>query len=452
MRRHWIIALGALQLGAAVPAHARQEPAQPAPQQAGPDLEYLRRLGDATLTRLIDEALRANLDVQVAETRVRSARASRSGATWELLPQGGVSGSYTRRRFAGGAFPGVQGRLPDESLWDVGAEAAWELDVFGRLRSNVRAQGALVESSEADRRAVQVAITAEVARAYFDLRGAQEQLEVAKRNSANQERTLDLTRERLEAGRGTAFDTERATAQLAATRASIPLVTALAAAATHRIGVLLGRAPTALAAELASATALPDFPDSMDVGDVEAIAEARPDVQAAERFAAAQSAFVGAAKAEFLPRLTIGATAGMLATDPSGLGDEGSFRYAVGPVLSWPLLSFGRIQASVSQARASEDAARVEQRQAMLAALEDVQNALTRYHAARARAVELAASSGASRNAAELARMRYTEGIADFLQVLDAERTQLESERLLALGRTEVATAYTGVYKAIGGR
>jgi multidrug efflux system outer membrane protein len=452
MRSRVAAALAALSLGSSVPAHGLQEPTASVSQQAGPDLEYWRRLGDTTLTRLIDEALRANLDVQVAEARVRSARAARTGARWELLPQGQLSGSLTRRRFAGGSFPGVDGRLPDQSLWDVGAEAAWELDVFGRLRSGVRAQGALVEASEADRLAVQVAIAAEVGRAYFDLRGAQEQLEVARRNSENQQRTLALTRERLDAGRGTAFDTERATAQLASTRASIPLVETLVAAATYRIGVLLGRAPTALTAALAPVAPLPAFPDSMEVGEADVIAQARPDVQAAERFAAAQSAFVGAAKAEYFPRLTVGATVGLLASDPSGLGDEGSFRYAVGPVLTWPLLSLGRISATVSQARAAEDAARVEYRQATLAALEDVQNALTRYRAARLRAFELQASSGASRNAADLARMRYTEGIADFLQVLDAERTQLESERLLALGRTEVATAYAGLYKAIGGR
>jgi len=449
VRNRLLVALAALLVGAVPAAHARQAP--PAQPQVM-DLEYWRRLGDTTLSRLIDEALVANLDVQVAGARVRSARAAKSGATWELLPQGQLSGSYTRRRFAGGSFPGVGGRLPDESLWDVGAEAAWELDVFGRLRSGLRAQGALVEASEADRRAVQVAIAAELARAYFDLRGAQEQLEVARRNGDNQQRTLLLTRERLDAGRGTAFDTERATAQLASTRASIPLVEALAATATYRIGVLLGRAPTALSGELAASATLPAFPDSMSVADAEAVALARPDVQAAERFAAAQSAFVGAAKAEFFPRLTLAATAGLLAGDPSALGDEGSFRYTVGPVLSWPLLNFGRIQASVSQARAAEDAAHVEQRQALLAALEDVENAVVRYRAARARAVELEASSSASRKAADLARMRYTEGITDFLQVLDAERTQLESERLLVLGRTEVGNAYAGLFKALGGR
>jgi NodT family efflux transporter outer membrane factor (OMF) lipoprotein len=419
---------------------------------AGPDLEYWRRLGDTTLTWLIGEALRANLDLQVADARVRAARAAKTGAAWELAPQGQLSGSYTRRRLASSTFPGLTGRLPDESLWDVGVEAAWELDVFGRLRSSLRGQGALAAASEADRRAVQVAVAAEVARAYFDLRGAQEQLEVARRNTENQQRTLALTRERLDAGRGTAFDTERATAQLASTRASIPLVEALAASATYRIGVLLGRAPTAIAAQLAPPATLPAFPDTMDIADADAVAEARPDVQAAERFAAAQSAFVGAAKAEYYPRLRLGAAAGFLATDPSGLGDDNSVRYAVGPVLSWPVLSIGRIHAAVSEARAAEDAARVEHRQAVLAALEDVQNALTRYRAARARTVELAASSDASRNAAELALMRYTEGIVDFLQVLDAERTQLESERLLALGRTEVATAYAGLYKALGGR
>ena len=445
MRKQFMATLVALLLAVAGPARAQE-------LAAGPDLEYWRRLGDTTLARLIDEALRANLDVRVAEARVRSARAARTGAAWELGPSGQVSGSYTRRRFAGAAFPGAGGTFPDESIWDVGADASWELDVFGRLRANLRGQGALAEASEADRRAVQVAIASEVARAYFDLRGSQEQLEVARRNSENQERTLALTRERLDAGKGNALDTERATAQLASTRASVPLIETVIAAATYRVGVLLGRTPTALAAELSPIRSLPAFPDTVDVGDPDSIVARRPDVQSAERFAAAQSAFVGAAKAQYLPVLRVGGTVGLLASDPDGLGETGSFRYAVGPVLSWPVLNFGRISATVSQARAEEDAARVTHRQLTLAALEDVQNALVRYQASRARAVALAQSSDASRNAAELARMRYTEGIADFLQVLDAERTQLEAERLLTLGRTDVAEAYAGLYKALGGR
>jgi len=463
MRNPIFPGLVALLVGAPLPVTAQQAVAFAAPMSspfivapaADPGevgLEYWHRLGDSTLSRLLTEALGVNLDVRAAEARVRSVRAARSRATLQLLPEGQATGGYTRRRLAGGSFPGVSGRLPNEDLWDAGLDASWELDVFGRLRSNVRAQGALVQVSEADLRGVQVALAAEVARAYFDLRGAQEQLAVARRNAENQQRTLELTRERLDAGRGTAFDTERARAQLAVTRSQIPAIQAQADAATYRISVLLARTPTALAGELATAGAAPAFPDSVVVTDAPLLVRQRPDVQAADRYAAAQSAFVSAAKAEYLPRLSIGGQAGLLAQDAGGLGDNGSFRYAVGPVLSWPLFSFGRIGAAVSQARAEEDAARVEHRQATLAALEEVQNALTRYHAARERAAELEVASDASSRAAELARMRYTEGIADFLQVLDAERTQLESEQLLVVARTDAATAYAALYKALGGR
>lgn len=463
MRNPIFPGLAALLAGAAAPVTAQQAVAfappmpsavivAPATDPGEVGLEYWHRLGDSTLSRLLIEALGANLDVRAAEARVRSVRAARSRATFQLLPEGQAVGGYTRRRLAGGSFPGVSGRLPNEDLWDAGLDASWELDVFGRLRSNVRAQGALVQVSEADLRGVQVALAAEVARAYFDLRGAQEQLAVARRNAENQQRTLELTRERLDAGRGTAFDTERARAQLAVTRSQIPAVQAQADAATYRISVLLARAPTALAGDLAAPAAAPAFPDSVVVTDAAQLVRQRPDVQAADRYAAAQSAFVSAAKAEYLPRLSIGGQAGLLAQEASGLGDNGSFRYAVGPVLSWPLFSFGRIGAAVSEARAEEDAARVEHRQATLAALEEVQNALTRYHAARERAAELQVAADASTRAAELARMRYTEGIADFLQVLDAERTQLESEQLLVVARTDAATAYAALYKALGGR
>jgi multidrug efflux system outer membrane protein len=449
--------------GGALPAHALPQAVAYAPPSSqllvpagapaeGPGLEYWRRLGDTTLNRLLDEALRANLDVRAAEARVRSVRAARTRATLDFLPVGQASGGYTRRRISGASFPGVTGRLPSEDIWDAGFDAAWELDVFGRVRSNVRAQGALVGVSEADLRGVQVSLAAELARAYFELRGAQEQLEVARRNSENQRRTLELTRERLDAGRGTAFDTERARAQLGVTRASIPALEALVAQATHRIGVLLGRAPTAVGAELASAPVRPALPDTVIVEDREVLVRSRPDVQASARYAQAQSAFVSAAKAEYLPRLSLGGSVGFLAQDASALGNDGTFQYAVGPVLTWPVLNLGRIGASVSEARAQEDAARVEHRQATLAALEEVENALTRYHTSRTRVAELEAASEASTHAAELARMRYTEGIADFLQVLDAERTQLESEQLLAAARTDAATAYAALYKALGGR
>lgn len=416
------------------------------------DTGLWQQLGDTTLTRLIDDALRANLDIRAAQARVRSARAGRARAVLDLTPDGFVSGGYTRRRLASASFPGASGSFPDEDIWDAGFDAAWEVDLFGRLRHSAQAQGALVAVSQEDLRGVLVALTAELARSYFELRGAQERLEVARENAENQRRTLEVTRERLDAGRGTAFDTERATAQLNVTLASIPVREAQVAAAQYRIGVLIGRSPTAVAGELGPVVSRPVLPDSLAVGSPDSVTRNRPDVAAAERFAAAQAALVSSARAEYLPRLSVGGSVGYSAADAGGLGDDGSFRYSVGPVISWPLLGLGRVRTSVNAARAREEAARAEYGQVVLAAIEEVESSLARYRASQSRVARLEEASAASERAAELARMRFAEGITDFLQVLDAERTQLESQDLLAESRTEAATAYAAVYKALGGR
>ncbi len=178
----------------------------------------------------------------------------------------------------------------------------------------------------------------------------------------------------------------------------------------------------------------------------------RPDVAAAERQAAAQGALVGAAKASYLPRLSIGGSVGYAAPTFNGVGDQGTLRYVVGPVLTWPALNLGRVKTEVDAAQAREDAARAEYGRVVLAALADVETSITRYRTARERLQRLEEASAASERAAELARMRFTEGVTDFLQVLDAERTQLEAQDQLAQGRTDAATAYAALYRAVGGR
>ncbi|HEY7681422.1 MAG TPA: TolC family protein [Gemmatimonadales bacterium] len=415
-------------------------------------LDYWRRLGDTTLSRLMHEILSANLDVRAARARVTAARADRARAVLDLTPSATFAGGYARQRLSSANFPGASGTFPDQSVWDAGFDASWELDVFGRLRRNIQAQGALLGAAQEDVRNVLVSLTAELARAYFELRGAQEQLEVARRNAENQRRTFDVTRERLEAGRGTAFDTERARAQLNSTLASIPTREAQVAAAQYRIGVLVGRSPTDVARELDQPDQLPQLPEVTSIGKPDSVLRNRPDVAAAERLAAAQRALVGAAKADYLPRLTVGGSAGYTASEFNSLGDHGTFRYAVGPVITWPALNLGRVKADVNAAQAREEAARAQYGQVVLAALEEIETTLSRYGTARSRVERLQEASAASERAAELARLRFNEGVTDFLQVLDAERTQLEAQDQLAQSRTDAATAFAALYKALGGQ
>jgi NodT family efflux transporter outer membrane factor (OMF) lipoprotein len=412
---------------------------------------FWREIGDTTLTVLIEEAVRANTDVRVAEARLMGSRAARRLIAFDLAPTVTALGSTTRQQLSMAQVPGLTQRLPQQQLWDVGVDASWELDIFGRIGRTVGAQGALVASSEYALEDVQVSVAAEVARTYFELRGAQQQLAVAQRNAVNQRGTVQLTEDRLAGGRGTAFDTERAKSVLYLTLAAVPGIEAQIALHRYRIGVLLGRAPDALPPALFAVGGLPRLPDTLRVGSPDELVRRRPDVLRAERQLAAQSLLVGAARAEYLPRLTLGARVGSVATRFDSLTHTGTSRIAVGPVLSWPLFDLGRVRERVDFAHAREDVALAEHTAAVLHAVEETDAALVTYDRAHARLAILTQAVRSSTRAAELAQQRFEAGLTDFLQVLDAQRTQLEAENQLAQGHTAAATALVAVYKATGG-
>lgn len=430
------------------PALAQQrEPAQTIP----PSL-FWQTMGDTTLTRLVNQTLQSNPDVREADARVREARATRTASALDLAPRVTAAGGYSRQRLASAGFPGSSGRLPDQGIWDAGAQMTWELDVFGRLRNTLRGRAALVSAAEHDERDVQVVLAAEVARAYFDLRGAYDRLAVARRNAENQRRTLTVTQDRLEAGSGTALDTERAQSQLSSTLAEIPVLETEVEAARHRIAVLLGRPPASMVGEISPSDRAPELPEGLPRVNLEAAIRDRPDVRSAERQLAASGAMVGAAKAEYLPRISIEGRAGYTAGAFDAIGNSGTARYAVGPVVSWPLFDLGRVKAGVDAARAAEDAADARYEQTRLRALEEAETALTAYRKTRERLEHLEAAAAASERATELARLRFEEGGTDFLEVLDAERRQLEAQDRLAAGRIDVTTWLVTVYRAVGGR
>src|SRR5436190_109419 len=349
--------------------------------EAAVSSDYWEQLGDTTLSRLVGEVLRGNLDVRSARARVSAARSDRIRSVLDLTPSATLAAGYSRQRLSSASFPGSFGAFPDQNVWDAGVNASWDLDVFGGIR-----------------------------------------------------------------------DTERAQAQLSSTLASIPAREAQVAAAQYRIGTLVGRSPTEVARELEQSGQLPLLPEITSIGTPDAVVRHRPDVASAERFAAAQGALVGAAKASYLPRLTIGGTAGYAAPEFRTVGDRSTLRYAVGPVITWPGLNLGRVKAEVDAAQAREEAARAQYGRVVLAAMEDMETSLARYRAARLQVERLQEASAASERAAELARMRFREGVTDFLQVLDAERTELEAQDRLAQGRIDAATAYAALYKAVGGR
>ena len=415
------------------------------------DAPFWRELNDPALTRLIDEALRASTDVDAAEARLTSARASRRVSAFDLGPTVTAVGSATRQRASIVSVPGLTSQLPQRDLYDVGFDASWELDVFGRVSRTVNAYGTLASSAEHGLRDVQVSLAAEVARTYFDLRGAERQLEVARRNAENQRRTVALTQDRLAAGRGTAFDTERARAVLQLTLSAVPVIETRIAADRNRIATLVGRAPGTLPPEWLAGGALPTLPGVVRIGSPEQLVRRRPDVLSAERQLAAQSLFVGAARAEYLPRLTFGASAGYAATAFDSLSRRGTSRLVAGPVVTWPLLDLGRVKARVDVAHARADEARAQYSATVLRAMEETETALATYDRAHARLALLNDAVQASERASALAQQRFEAGLTDFLQVLDSQRTLLDAENQLARAHTTAATALVAVYKAVGG-
>lgn len=424
----------------------------------GATTEFWSALGDTTLVRLVNETRLANRDIQIASARARGARATRAGAALDLLPVVTTRAGYSRQRIASASFPGASSAFPDQNVWDAGLALSWEVDVSGRLRQSLRARGAQAEAAVEDVRDVEVSLTAQAANAYLALRGAQERLAVAQRNAENQRRTLEITQRRLEAGRGTQLDTERAKSQLSATLAAIPTFEAAIESGRQRLRVLTGRSrlddlslpPCEMSEELPCemSVALPDAPT---LGAVDQVVRDRPDVRSAERQLDASRAFVGAARAEYLPRLSFGGAAGYTGSEARALGNTGTPRYVIGPVLSWPALDLGRVRANVLAARADEAESRARYELRVSQAQEELETSIVAYRKSRERLRYLEDAAAASARAAELARLRYTEGGSDFLQVLDAERTLLERENERALGRTEAETNLIAVYRALGG-
>ena len=420
--------------------------------QARAQEAFWKRLGDTTLERLVGEVVKSNHDVVAARARLRGARASRLQAALDFAPTVTATASYTRQRLSSAAFPGsVATAFPDQNVWDAGLALSWELDVFGRIRKSTQGRGALIAAAEEDVEDLQVLLAAELATAYFDLRGAQDRLQVARRNAENQQHTLDVTLQRLEAGRGNEFDSERGRAQLNSTLAGIPQLEASIDAVEHRIAVLIGQPAIGLDQENGEGTALPGLPDSIMVPNPDAVVRLRPDVRSAERQLSAGNAFVGAAKAAYLPRITLGGGLGYVGSSFDALGNSNTPRYAIGPVISWPALNLGRVKAGVDLARAQEAEADAYYRKTQLQASEEIATTVVAYNKARRSLAYLDIAARASERAAALARLRFDEGLTDFLQVLDAERTMLEAQDRLATGRTAATNGLIAVYRALGG-
>lgn len=431
------------------PVALKALPAQAATAQPAPP-DWWTSFGDPELTSLIARAQDANLDLRIALARVREARALFTDARLDQIPRVAVGGAYNRSR---GQQPGFTEERVDLESAELGFDAAWEIDLFGRVRRQVEAARADAGAAEADLRDVQVTVAAEVARNYLQLRGAQARRAVAEENARTQRETLRLTEVRREVGSADPVDVESARARLSATEALIPPLRAQEAQAAHRLAVLVGVRPGELDAELATRTAPPDQarPIAIALGDASGFLRRRPDVQAAERRLAGATARTGVATADLFPRVSVTGFVGFLSGDLADLFKGGSEAWAVNPTVSWPGLDVGGARARLRAQQARNDASLAQYDQTVLRAIEDLQNALVAYRERQDQVVSLSRQVAASRRAAELARIRYQEGSIDFLRVLDAERTRLEAEDALTAAQTAANVDVVAIYKALGG-
>jgi multidrug efflux system outer membrane protein len=423
---------------------------EPGLTEGDPVERYWTEFQDASLTQLVEDAIAHNKDLQVATANLKAARAARRLAGFDQYPTVTFAGGYTRNLDSQQELPGYPFSQREFDTAEAGFDGLWELDLFGRVRRNVEAARADVGAAEATLRDARVSVIAEVARDYFVLRGLQDQLSLTRANADNQFNSLKLTRTRLEAGRGNELDTSRAEAQWQTTLASIPTLEASMATTIYRLSVLTGRQPGALEERLSSPAPQPALPPFSAVGTPERLLRRRPDVRVAERQLAAATARVGVAMGDLFPKVTLLGELGYAAPTFGDLGQRESRYFSYGPSISWAAFDLGRVEARIGAARADTEGALARYQGAVLNALEDTEGAMISYGRTQSRREALRVAAAASDKAADLARQRFQGGLIDFLEVLDAERTALSAELLLAQSRTDTATSLIAVYKALG--
>jgi len=415
------------------------------------DARWWQQLGDPTLSALIEQALAANRDLQVALARLDQARALFRDERLDRLPTvtAGASATVGESPLLPAAQPGFTGPRTRVENARVGFDAAWELDLFGRVRRSVEAAAAETEAARAGLREAQVIVTTEVALRYFEWRGASAQLDVGWRNLGTQAETLRLTEVRQRLGRGSELEVASARARLEVTEAAITEVEIQQKRAEHRLAVLLGQrpgawTPPAVESGAAIARALP-------VGDAAEVLRRRPDIARAAAQLHAATARVGIATADYFPRLSLNGFAGIVVGSFGDLGQAAHRAWTVGPQISWAAFDLGSVAARVDAADAATRAAAASYEQTVLIALEEVENAFVGVSRSRQRLQHVHAQASAARRAAELARIQYREGFTDFLVLLESERTLLAAEDAVARAETGVNAAAVLLYKALSG-
>lgn len=404
---------------------------------------------DESLNWLIDQALTGNLDLKLAQARLHQVRASRLLAEAGLSPKVSASAGGSRTSYSDNSS--VIAPQSVGTLYNAGFDATWEIDVFGEKRRGVEAATADFAVSQASLGNTRVSLIAELARNYVELRSCQRRIVIARDNLASQSETVQITEWRYQAGLARASEVEQARASREQTRAGIPDLEVSLVAAENRIAVLLGRNPGELHERLTEEKLLPSVPASVATGIPADVLRQRPDLIAAERTLAAETARAGQKLAQRFPSLNLSGSLGWQAYSFAVLGGAGTLTRALSGTLAATLFDGGRLRNQVEVQSAVQEQALVSYQSGVLSALEEVENALKSYAAARERVDARRAAAESARNAAELSHNLYQSGLADFQQVLETQRTQLTAEDSLASADATLRISLIALYKALGG-
>jgi NodT family efflux transporter outer membrane factor (OMF) lipoprotein len=428
---------------------------------------------DPILTKLEQQVAAENLDVKVAEVRLTESRAQLGVARAALFPTLNGNASYVREQASNnGIFaviPGAAGAsaasgtsgnstggitgggLKPFDLWQGGFDASWEVDLWGGVRRSVESATASTEAADEAKRTVLLSGLAEVARDYIQLRGVQTQLQIARDNVSTARQSLNLTQQRAAGGVTTDLDVANASAQLRTTLSQIPPLEQQEAQLINALSLLLGQAPNALRADLGTAKPVPPVPPRVPVGLPSELARRRPDIRQAEAQLHATTADIGVAQANFYPSLNLTGSFGLQSLQFGKIFNMNSKQYALGPGLTIPIFQGGQLRSTLQLREAQQQEAAINFQKTVLQAWHDVDNALTAYQAEQSRRDELIQAVSDNRHALMLAQSRYQQGVADFLTVLDAERSLLAAQLQLADSTTTVSSNLVALYKALGG-
>lgn len=416
--------------------------------------QWWDNFGDPQLSSLIRRALVANLDLQQATARIREARAALGVAGGWLWPEIEVTARHQRSSSGlggGTGSPMSVGTGGFRDFFQVGLDAAWELDLFGGRRRAVEAAGAELRAAVEDQRAVLVSLTGEVGTNYVILRGLQEQLRIAKDNLKVQEKTAEITRKRYQAGFVSGLDVANAQALVATTAAQIPQLEAAIQQIIYNLSVLLGQPPAALQEELLTPKAIPPVPPEIPVGLPSDLLRRRPDIRRAEAQLQAATARVGVAVAELFPKFFLTGSVGLAGSELQQLGRLKSNYWSFGPTVSWPLFAGGRLRWQVKLQEAVAEQVRLQYEKTVLTAFQEVESALVAYLKEQEHRRRLEEAVRNNRRALELAMQQYISGRTDFLNVLNAERSLYATEEALTLSTRTMSTNLIALYKALGG-